>query len=60
MAREEKRKLLGKIKDARDIQGDLNYKVNELERTMKEMEYNNSKVERQNAQLQQSIDSVGS
>ena len=36
----------------------MNYKNNELEKTMKEIEYNNAKVERQNSQLQQSIDSV--
>ena len=36
----------------------MNYKNNELEKTMKEIEYSNAKVERQNTQLQQSIDSV--
>lgn len=58
MAREEKRKNQALIKDASENLAQLNYKVNELEKVMKEMEYNNSKTERSNVQIQQSIDNV--
>lgn len=60
VAREEKRKTQTQVKDAGDSLSRLNYKVNELEKVMKEMEYSNTKTERQNAQLQQSIDSMTS
>jgi len=58
VAREEKRKLLTQGKEARATLGDAEYKNGELEKVMKEMEYNNTKTERQNVQLQQSIDNL--
>jgi chromosome segregation ATPase len=58
IAREEKRRQLAQIKENRSTLDSLNYKNNELEKLMKELEYKNSKSERQNGQIQQSIDNL--
>jgi len=58
IARDEKRKILGQLKEARATHDDLTYKNNELEKIMKEIEFKNSRIERNNDQTQQAIDNL--
>jgi len=58
ISREEKRRVVTQLKDARSTLDDLDHKNAELEKIMKELEYKNSKIERQNAQTQQNVDNL--
>lgn len=56
--REEKRRVIAKIDNASGNLDDLNHKNAELEKIIKELEYDQSTLDRQNAQLQASIENV--
>jgi chromosome segregation ATPase len=58
IAREEKRRVTTQLKDSRSTLDEFNHKNNELEKVMKDLEYRNSKLERQNAQTQQNVDNL--
>ncbi len=60
IAREDRRKLLLEIKEARAALDNVNYKNSELEKVMNDIEYKNGKIERHNVQTQQAIDNVKS
>jgi len=58
ITRDEKRKVVAQVKEATAALDSLTYKNNELEKIMKEIEYKNSRIERNNAQTQQAIDNL--
>lgn len=58
--REEKRRVIAKIDNAAGNLDDLNHKNAELEKIIKELEYDQSTLDRQNAQLQASIENLTS
>jgi len=58
--REEKRRVLAKIDGASNDLDNLNYKNSELEKIIKELEYDQATLDRQNAQLQASIENLTS
>lgn len=58
--REEKRRVIAKIDNAAGNLDDLNHKNVELEKIIKELEYDQSALDRQNAQLQASIENLTS
>ena len=56
--KEEKRRLNAKIDNAAANLDEVNYKNAELEKITKELDYDKATLERQNAQLQASIENV--
>lgn len=56
--KEEKRRLNAKIDNAAANLDEINYKNAELEKITKELDYDKATLERQNAQLQASIENV--
>jgi len=58
--REEKRRVITKIDNASGNLDELNFKNSELEKVIKELEYEQATLERQNVQLQASIDNLTS
>jgi len=58
--REEKRRVIAKIDNAAGNLDDLNHKNAELEKIIKELEYDQTTLDRQNAQLQASIENLTS
>lgn len=56
--KEEKRRLNAKIDNATGNLDEVNYKNGELEKIMKELDYDKATLERQNVQLQTSIENV--
>jgi len=58
--KEEKRRLNAKIDNSAATLDEINYKNGELEKIMKELDYDKATLERQNAQLQGSIENTNS
>jgi len=58
--REEKRRIITKIDNASGNLDELNFKNSELDKVIKELEYEQATLERQNVQLQASIDNLTS
>jgi uncharacterized protein YoxC len=58
LAREEKRKLLGQVDNASAEAEDFVYRNNELEKIIKELEYDKQRIEKQNEQIEHQIESL--